>query len=517
MGESVMLFCRHLKLEHNRIRQLTPAICQCVSLQQLSMTGNPLEEIPWKMIRLRELHNFTFDVAPLSRAFPPDILEQGRLGLFSLLSAFTESQKSGKLWLSKRGLKDIHPSLSSIICGLQVLDLSANAIESVSESSLHYGTPFETSLKVLDLRRNKLTRLASGIGKATSLQVLMLQHNLLTRLPVTIALLTNLECLEVDDSKMEFPPPHICAQGAEVVVRFLSHFIDALSTHELVLDGYELHSLPVEVTHIPSLTKISLCNNIFSDLTQPFKMLRDVPALRSINLEENRVSVLPDLLMSLSGIHELLLQNNPLSRLPVWIDEMAVLESISFGGPNVKADWIHGSLCQMDLLVRLQIHDVGLKSFDVRYMYLPLLESLSLKNNKLTCFPCVLMEYRRLEFLCLQLNLIDRISDEEIMALRNLQHLDVSGNPLAFLPVGLGALRELKLVEFDADLVDGPPQSINDAGMESVLQFYRDLVQSWETGRLKISNRRLLDVPIEVRLLGTSLCRPYTIAHFKMG
>ena len=81
----------------------------------------------------------------------------------------------------------------------------------------------------------------------------------------------------------------------------------------------------------------------------------------------------------------------------------------------------------------------------------------------------------------------------------------------------MGALGELKLVEFDADFVDGPPQSINDAGMESVLQFYRDLVQSWETGRLKISNRRLLDVPIEVGLLGTSLCRPYTIAHFKLG
>eukprot|EP00698_Gefionella_okellyi_P020440 TRINITY_DN640_c0_g1_i1.p1 TRINITY_DN640_c0_g1~~TRINITY_DN640_c0_g1_i1.p1 ORF type:complete len:530 (-),score=134.15 TRINITY_DN640_c0_g1_i1:1549-3138(-) len=181
---------RVLKLDHNKLSSLPPAIGDLVHLQELDVSSNLISSIPDTITALRKLSSVNVSNNQL-QFLPAQI---GNCSALTLLNV-CENELT---------------ALPSSIGQLQ-------------------------NLKSFDCRHNKLTAIPSTIGHAYRLHTLHLSNNELTALPPSIGQLA-LRKLTVSGNPLIVPPRDVCLQGTAVIVQYL---------RDLPEDPFQAHATTV--------------------------------------------------------------------------------------------------------------------------------------------------------------------------------------------------------------------------------------------------------------------------------
>jgi Leucine-rich repeat (LRR) protein len=164
-------------------------------------------------------------------------------------------------------------------------------------------------------------------------------------------------------------------------------------------------------------------------------MLGELAGLRSIDLRDNQLAVLPEVLLSLTGLSELLLEGNPLSSLPPEVLAQPAAVILDFSR-RVRAARATASM---------GLAGLGLLVVPAAAMGADGLAELVLDDNRLTALP---------DSLCWVLPSLTRLSVRRnqlagalplrIGLMTALTALDVAQNRLRTLPPGLALLTRLR-------------------------------------------------------------------------
>lgn len=165
--------------------------------------------------------------------------------------------------------------------------------------------------------------------------------------------------------------------------------------------------------------------------------------LQALDLSNNDLYQLDDKLLRLGKLSQLEVNNNHLSDLPNPLIQLRFLEHINLN--SNQFDSLPKALYQLDFLRELHANGNNLSSiepFDSKVM-----EVLNLANNQLTEFP-VLKNQTTLIELNVEGNNISR-APKTIPS--SLEHLNLKGNPIEFLPGDLAPYQNLKTLNLQGN------------------------------------------------------------------
>eukprot|EP00753_Platysulcus_tardus_P014352 PLAT4349.1.p1 GENE.PLAT4349.1~~PLAT4349.1.p1 ORF type:complete len:1156 (+),score=391.19 PLAT4349.1:261-3470(+) len=165
------------------------------------------------------------------------------------------------------------------------------------------------ALTNLDISGNKLTKLTSAIGLAESLQVLNLDHNRLVALPAAMHLMPALRMLRVNSNLLESIP---------------STLENVKTLRVLSVKNNRISELPDNVGGF-MLEQLSLSGNLLSDLPSGMAMPRLGGCLKVLELQDNKMAVLPLCVAELATLETLAVDNNPLRSPPAWFGDRGII------------------------------------------------------------------------------------------------------------------------------------------------------------------------------------------------
>ncbi|BFY99473.1 hypothetical protein BsWGS_02513 [Bradybaena similaris] len=170
-------------------------------------------------------------------------------------------------------------------------------------------------LEVLDLSPErescldyKLPMLPRDVGKLICLTTLLLDTNELLQVPVEITLLANLERLTLSNNKLTELP-----KGFKRLKKLTS----------LHLANNKLEKFPLEVCDIVSLVFLDASDNLIKILPKKISMLTN---LETLLLFINQLTRLPDTIVNLRALRCLWLGNNSISALPMGFGYLSKLD-----------------------------------------------------------------------------------------------------------------------------------------------------------------------------------------------
>ncbi|KAM9385341.1 leucine-rich repeat-containing protein 40 [Pholidichthys leucotaenia] len=186
------------------------------------------------------------------------------------------------------------------------------------------------------------------------------------------------------------------------------------------------------------LTKLLLSSNQLTQLSDDIRLL---PALTTLDLHDNQLSVLPSALGDLQELQQLRLSHNQLSSLPVEVCTLKNLWSLTLQ-QNLLEN-LPEELGHLENLSELDLSNNHLKDLPSSFGCLTNLQKVNLNHNKLTCLPHSLARLTKVKLLDCSSNQLTDIPDSlsEMLAL---EQLYLSHNKLRLLPRLLApALKEL--------------------------------------------------------------------------
>ncbi|XP_067941606.1 leucine-rich repeat-containing protein 57-like [Watersipora subatra] len=184
--------------------------------------------------------------------------------------------KTGACQLTKLGLEEVPPELSSIAANLRTLDLSENRIGRLPATISQFGL-----LKSLQLSFNSLRNLPDEIGDLARLETLVLTGNQLSGLPETLAKIKTLTTLTASRNQFVVFP----------TVVYSLRRLDVLD-----LSANKITSIPDGINQIQAI-EMNLNQNQIAVLSED---ISNCPRLKVLRLEENcleKKMISPRLLM----------------------------------------------------------------------------------------------------------------------------------------------------------------------------------------------------------------------------
>lgn len=302
---------------------------------------------------------------------------------------------SGRLQVGVRYLRWMESDVSDVNEAIRepetlvFLDLSGNKVKSLK----NYMFANYTSLRAMNLSRNKIDDLPRSVFVNLDLEILRLSHNQLTAIPFQVfAPMQDLRVLDLSHNG---------------IVTILDHFFK--------FNRY--------------IEELLLNNNNITKLTS--NALADLTYLKRLDLSTNSLeSVAKGLFDALNNLEYLNLANNPITNVPSstfrgltnlrWINlSNNKLKQLTFGlfhfSPRVRSLTLDST--EIDIL------------HNSEFLGLPLLEELKIRNNK-------------------------RLVEIEPYLLADtpqIKHLDISGNSLTFLPLALANLTQLQSLNIEGN------------------------------------------------------------------
>lgn len=184
------------------------------------------------------------------------------------------------------------------------------------------------------------------VGSLTSLEVLELQNNKISRLPDAMRELVHLRSLNVSTNRLS-------SLTMEIIQTL--PLVD-LSAAKNALRG---SLFPHTVSGMPRLQILDVSGNALSSLGAP---TLSMPALKSLNVSINRIDTLPDL-TEWSGLLTLLVQENKLAEFPRGFTSLKSLKQANFNGNDIrKLDPEIGLMDGLDMLT-LAANPLGERKF----------------------------------------------------------------------------------------------------------------------------------------------------------
>ena len=366
----------------------------------------------------QSLFDFPKEIALFTNLIYLDLRENQ---LFYLPPEIKKLSNLKELNLSGNELTILPPEIGELM-KLKNLNLSYNQLSEI---------PFEVkklkNLEVLSLSNNPLNGLLPEIGELKSLKNLFLDHIQLKLLPPEIGQLTKLENLHLGGNQLNNLPPEI---GNLTNLTFLS------------LRASKLTLLPPEIGNLSNLSYLFLGENQLGLLPPEIGKLSK---LLFLELSRNELKDLPSEISQLSNLETLNLSNNNLGTIPPEIGRLVQLSALYLDGNQLKyLPPTIGKLINLEYLSLVNNQFVEFP-YDIRKM--KKLRVLDLGYNMLQFFPSEIEKLTNLKVLSLYNNLIREIPTETIGKMKNLEEIELRGNPLTNLSEEFLKIDNLNILE----------------------------------------------------------------------
>ncbi len=317
-------------------------------------------------------------------------------------------------YFHESNLKQIPKSLSDLR-HLEFLNIFNNPIEKIPK----YISQLE-SLKVLKIWKCGVSELPNSVGDLRSLEVLDLSDNDIKRIPSEIGNLSSLKYLSLNLNK--------------------------------------IHALPRELKGLTKLKSCDLSNNLLKRLPSSFRYLS---SLEKINLSRNSFRDFPYVLSVLPKLKEIQFNQNRMgNKLDRKDNQDGVLGETSknkFRFPSLSV--ISMQSCQIRKFPSFLMSKNQIKKNNSSFS--PVLRSINLKNNSISCLPETIKTFRDLQKLNLCNNSFDKFP-EVLCECRHIKYLDLSENSITHIPKCINKLQALNSLRLDKNRIRELPPSIGD-------------------------------------------------------
>jgi len=282
-------------------------------------------------------------------------------------------------------------------------------------------------LEKLSLADNNLGKVPSSIGDLKSLKELILFGNDLTILPDEIGGLFSLEHLDIGNNQLEKVPSSIG---------------NLKSLKKLILFGNDLTTLPDEIGGLFSLEHLDIGNNQLKEVPSS---IGNLERLKKLILVNNELKTLPDEIGSLNKLEDLALGQNGLESIPSSITSLKKsLKTINLSDNKISI--LPEAITGLTDLVHLNISNT--KSEDGK-----------LSDNSINTLPISIKNLTKLKRLFLNYNQLNSLP-KEIGCLKRLNTLQISGNNLRKIPNEIGLLEDLESLTLDNNYLESLPCEI---------------------------------------------------------
>lgn len=334
------------------------------------------------------------------------------------------------------------------------------------------------SLEELNIEGNQLESFNNGILQLKKLKKLNLSRNSISQLP-DLSSLSNLEFLDSSSNRISEIPESIFSILKLKILDFgFNHNIKTISDkiHQLQdlqslnLNANEIESLPINTSKLTNLSSLNLAGN---PLKNHLEIITKLPKLKSLDIsdntsEDNQISI-PNSLANLESLNYLNMSRCNIVEIPNSIGELKNLEylnlenceieivdsaignlvkmvTLNFAG-NRNLDSIPETIGNLEKLEMLNLYDCkSITEISDELSKLKQLKTINLSGTQIEKIDFV-YEMTQLE----NLNLFDTKVIElnsQIKQLSKLEVLDIRLTSVASLPAEIGALKELKEIQF---------------------------------------------------------------------
>ncbi len=259
--------------------------------------------------------------------------------LFGVLSSQNEFDKYGPL--GSRVYTDLKEALK-INAGVYKMDLSYKTLDPKSYEKLST----LKDLQVLKLSGNMVTDFPKNIGDLYNLVYFASYNNPFTGLPSDFKKLVNLYHLELSHTKMDSIPACIAFNSKLKTIKF-SDTEDTLKLPETLkylkyLEDFQVEncimdSFPRQIFKVQSLKFLYLAKTNTHFVSGHFERL---PNLEILILENNPITSIPVTIYKAKKLRVISLRNNQLTKLPSSISQMENLALLDLRGNPMSKEYI---------------------------------------------------------------------------------------------------------------------------------------------------------------------------------
>ncbi len=247
----------------------------------------------------------------------------------------------------------------------------------------------------------------------------------------------------------------------------------------LNLQSQRLKILPVEIQYFTSLEELKLSENKLKTL--PTELGR-LAALEELDLSENELETLVTDLGRLTQLKKLNLSKNKLKTLPTELGLLTQLEELNLSGNELKT--LPTELGLLTQLKKLNLSKNKLETLPTELGLLIQLERLNLSQNLLSNLP-PLNSLIKLKIFDLASNNFT-LWPENLFKLNRLSQLDFSKNKLKALPAKINQLTQLKALNLSENQFSALPT---------------ELGQLTQLEELNVSKNQNIAIPLELKNL----------------
>lgn len=486
-----------LNLSHNNFGDVNnELVLKKNNLKRLDLSENRIDKIPTKMPNMMKL----------------EFIDLSGNHLSSLTDKFGTMETLKHVKLGGKEERGLMKKIPKVVYGLPNLE-----VLSVQKAKLKYieidcvTSKYWKQLTELNLSRNDLTSIPTGISYLSSLEVLNISHNHLEGdedIPLSVRELGCLKYLNVSHNRLSKFPCHVVAcirlesvhLASNRITEFGEFTIDPRNNITILdLSSNKLETIPDALAGFRRLEILNLSNNQITDIPDEFE--KGLPRLKSADLSRNRLTCLPkvvcqsdrrlqDCKLSANTLHainewqaaaELLeLDDNEVDSIPDWIYDISDLHGLNVVANNMhearfpvtstkveKPSTIkylnissnasalgnfklHNGISYLMFLLELDLEDLGLTELPTDMKDLKYLKRISLAKNRLSRIPSFLKYLKRLKIVILSENEIEETSKAEMdfALLEEIQDIDLSQNQLTSVPVTTAQEQKSKLERY---------------------------------------------------------------------
>lgn len=174
--------------------------------------------------------------------------------------------------------------------------------------------------------------------------------------------------------------------------------------------------------------------------------------LEVLEIDSNSISVILPAISNLRNLKKLKFSGNKIKRIPGDFIHLDSLEELHL---NKEMDWddTFNKLSKLKNLKKLNLSETGIKSLPEDIQKMSLLEEINLKNNpelNLNDLFKQLSGVKNIKILRIGNDTI-KVIPQSIELLKNLEELEITSTRIKFLPVEMGELRKLRILNLNAN------------------------------------------------------------------
>lgn len=464
---------KHLNLSHNGLTDISADLSDLVMLEHLDLSNNQLESLPGGIGFLTRLTSLSIQHNKL-QILPNDVTNlRSGLALFEPLnvSNFLSPVDLQKLEMMNNDLK-LLPQYMGDLRKIEFIYAQHNDIDKLPDlegcehlQQLHISNNFITeipekfceklpSLKVLDLRDNKIEKLPDEIAMLQNLMRLDLSNNSIYSLPTSLCTLAHLVSLQVEGNPIRSIRRDIIACGTHRILKTLRD----RNTDGGKVKVEQVATIPKkdfpDIYDLKKTRSLTVCGKGLAEI--PENVFEDArkAEISVIDLSKNKLATLPEGLCSIGGlISELNLNNNLLSEIQPFVAQFIHIKYL-----NISCNHLTILPPEVGQLVSMR--------------------ELNIANNRFVEFPSCIYELTHLEILLACDNKIEEFDASEtgLGALKRIATLDLSNNNLKSVPPVLGNMTQLTTLLLHGNSFRAPRHQIIESGTQSILSYLRDRI-----------------------------------------